>query len=52
MTAPVVSEARNVMMAMTAIKARPPIVLSGTIGFSNRGSSAAGASARASGGSS
>ena len=33
-TAPVVSEARNVMMATTATSARPPIVLSGTIGFS------------------
>ena len=33
-TAPVVSDARNVMIAMTAISARPAIVLSGTIGFS------------------
>ena len=40
------------MMAMTAISARPPIVLSGTIGFSKRGSSSTGASASASGGSS
>ena len=51
-TAPVVSDARNVMIAMTAISARPPMVLSGTIGFSSRGSSSAGPSASANGGSS
>ncbi len=42
MTAPVVSEARNVMMATTATSARPPIVLCGTIGVSTRGSGGGG----------
>ena len=37
-TAPVVSEARNVMMATTAISARPEIELRGTSGVSKRGS--------------
>jgi len=37
-TAPVVSEARNVMMATTAISARPAIELRGTSGVSKRGS--------------
>src|SRR5438132_6842081 len=41
MTAPVVSEARNVMMATTATSARPAIVLCGTIGVSTRGAAAA-----------
>src|SRR6266545_7161348 len=41
MTAPVVSEARNVMMATTATSARPAIVLCGTIGVSTRGSGSA-----------
>ena len=36
-TAPVVSEARNVMMATTAINARPEIELRGTSGVSKRG---------------
>src|SRR5712692_10798458 len=44
MTAPVVSEARNVMMATTATSARPAIVVCGTIGVSTRGSAAAAAS--------
>src|SRR5499426_616883 len=38
MTAPVVSEARKVMMATTATRARPEIVACGTIGVSKRGS--------------
>src|SRR5258705_12728125 len=38
MTAPVVSEARKVMMAMIAISARAEIVARGTIGVSKRGS--------------
>ena len=37
MTAPVVSEARNVMMATTATSARPAIERFGTIGVSPRG---------------
>ena len=37
-TAPVVSEARNVMMATTATSARPEIDLRGTNGVSKRGS--------------
>src|SRR5664279_1202403 len=37
-TAPVVSEARNVMMATTATRARPEIELRGTSGVSKRGS--------------
>src|SRR5580692_1871647 len=37
-TAPVVSEARKVMMATTATRARPEIVARGTIGVSKRGS--------------
>ncbi len=36
-TAPVVSEARNVMIATTATSARPAIELLGTIGVSSRG---------------
>src|SRR5665213_3285869 len=36
-TAPVVSEARNVMMATTAISARPAMELRGTSGVSKRG---------------
>src|SRR5581483_3549374 len=36
-TAPVVSEARNVMIATTAISARPAMVLRGTSGVSKRG---------------
>src|SRR5471032_2275574 len=36
-TAPVVSDARNVMMATTAISARPEIELRGTSGVSKRG---------------
>ena len=35
-TAPMVSEARNVMMATTAISARPEIELRGTSGVSKR----------------
>ena len=46
MTAPVVSEARNVMMATTATSARPAIVVRGTIGVSTRGSGGAGVVAR------
>src|SRR6202140_2704279 len=38
MTAPMVIEARKVMMAMTAIRARPAMVAFGTIGASKRGS--------------
>src|SRR3954447_18189566 len=38
-TAPVVSEARNVMIATTATSARPEMVELGTIGESNVGSS-------------
>src|ERR1700681_4032206 len=38
MTAPIVLEARKVMMAMTAIRARPAMVAFGTIGASKRGS--------------
>ena len=38
MTAPVVSEARNVMIATTATSARPAIERFGTIGDSPRGS--------------
>ena len=38
MTAPVVSEARNVMIATTATSARPEIECFGTIGDSMRGS--------------
>src|SRR5438876_8359149 len=45
MTAPVVSDARKVMMAMTATKARPAMVAFGTIGVSKRGSDPAGAGA-------
>src|SRR6185437_7894077 len=37
MTAPVVSEARKVMMATTATRARPAICACGTIGVSKRG---------------
>ncbi len=37
-TAPVVSEARNVMMATTATRARPEIELRGTTGVSRGGS--------------
>ena len=40
-TAPVVSEARNVMIATTATSARPAIEFFGTIGVSLRGSSPA-----------
>src|SRR5689334_18087403 len=40
-TAPVVSEARNVMMATIAMRARPAIECFGTIGVSARGLSAA-----------
>src|SRR5581483_8353845 len=36
-TAPVVSAARNVMIATTAIRARPEMELAGTIGVSSRG---------------
>src|SRR5450830_1154421 len=36
-TAPVVSEARNVMIATTATRARPDIELRGTSGVSKRG---------------
>src|SRR5262249_56334215 len=43
MTAPVVSEARNVMIAITATRAWPEIVACGTIGVSKRGSSSAAA---------
>jgi hypothetical protein len=43
MTAPVVSDARNVMIAMTATSARPPIESEGTIGVSFDGSGARGA---------
>src|SRR5215471_15243137 len=42
MTAPVVSEARNVMIATTAISARPAIELRGTIGVSAREKSSRG----------
>src|SRR5260370_25364222 len=35
--APIVIEARKVMMAMTAIRARPAMVAFGTIGASTRG---------------
>src|SRR6516165_6950588 len=47
-TAPIVIEARKVMMARTAISARPATVPFGTIGVSNRGSgmSSAGAASR------
>src|SRR3954453_18463263 len=48
MTAPVVNEARKVMMATTATKARPAIVACGTIGVSKRGSDSAGGAADAS----
>src|SRR6185503_20123205 len=41
MTAPVVSEARKVMMATTATRARPAIVACGTIGVSKRGNDSA-----------
>src|SRR6516225_1929924 len=47
-TAPVVSEARNVMMATTATRARPEIVARGTIGVSKRGSGWAAGAAGAS----
>src|SRR5262249_10226409 len=47
MTAPMVSEARNVMIATTATRARPAMVDLGTIGASNWGSAS---SARPSGG--
>ena len=40
-TAPTVSEARNVMIATTATSARPAIEFFGTIGVSMRGSSPA-----------
>src|SRR5213078_1877037 len=40
MTAPVVSEAKKVMMAMTATRARPEIVACGTMGVSKRTGSA------------
>src|SRR5665213_2052704 len=39
-TAPMVSEARNVMMATTAISARPEIELRGTSAVSKRGNAA------------
>ena len=42
MTAPVVSEARKVMMATTATSARPEIELRGTSGVSKRGGGTAG----------
>src|SRR5262245_2019625 len=45
MTAPVVSEARKVMMAMMAMRARAAIVSRGTIGVSKRGSICAGRAA-------
>src|SRR5215471_1860319 len=48
-TAPVVSEARKVMMATTATRARPEIVARGTIGVSKRGSGWAEGAAGASG---
>src|SRR5262249_42990041 len=44
-TAPVVSEARKVMMATTATNARPDIVACGTIECSKRGSAAGAAGA-------
>jgi hypothetical protein len=37
MTAPMVSDARNVMIATTAMSARPEIELRGTSGVSKRG---------------
>src|SRR5215470_10268001 len=46
-TAPVVSEARKVMMATTATSARPEIVDCGTIGVSVGGSSSTGSAAAA-----
>ena len=49
MTAPVVSEARKVMMATTATRARPAIVACGTMGVSKRGSASSGVAAGASG---
>src|SRR5690348_2085691 len=45
MTPPVVSEARNVMIATTATRARPAIVVFGTIGVSNRGCGTSGVGA-------
>src|SRR3954466_29322 len=48
MTAPVVNEARKVMMATTATSARPAIVACGTIGVSKRGKDSAGGTAGAS----
>src|SRR3954452_17051386 len=41
-TAPIVSEARNVMIATTAVSARPATVAFGTIGVSKLGNSPAG----------
>src|ERR1700730_4611651 len=45
MTAPIVIEARKVMMAMTAIRGRAAMVAFGTIGASKRGSGISAASA-------
>src|SRR5215211_3970429 len=42
MTAPVVSDARKVMIAITAVSARPAIVALGTIGLSKLGSNSGG----------
>src|SRR6266511_4968844 len=52
MTAPVVSDARKVMIATTATRAWPAMVLFGTIGVSKRGRSSCGAAVGSSSGTS